>query len=206
MPTHAAQRGPTIAPQSRVHFEYVDPRSLNFADYNPRKMDPEKRAKLKHSLQKHGFVDPVVARIEDKLIVGGHQRTDVAMHDLGMTLVPVVFVTGMSDAQAKALNIALNNKELQGMYDMPKLKELVADLMGLDDFDIGLTGFSDEQAIEIANWQPPQLVPATTVQQQPVLKGEVLIEIRGARATLEPLLAQIAQFSEDHPTVDVTIT
>ena len=43
-------------------------------------------------------------------------------------MIPCVFLSGLSDAQAKALNIALNNPEAQGEFDDQMLAELLKDV------------------------------------------------------------------------------
>lgn len=191
--------------QTNLRIEYVPGQSLLPADYNPRLLKPAKRARLKESLRAHGFVDPAVARVEDKLLIGGHQRIDVWVNDLKGDLVPVVFLTGVSDEQAKALNIALNNPDLMGEFDMVKLRELVIELDALPDFDMGLTGFDDAGIENIKNWQPPQLVPDAKVQEQPQLKSERLVEIRGTDAAIADLMETLGEWAMK-PGITVIIT
>lgn len=194
-----------IRMQTDLKIEYVPGRSLLPADYNPRLLKPAKRARLKESLRAHGFVDPAVARIEDRLLIGGHQRIDVWTNDLGGDLVPVVFLTGVSDEQAKALNIALNNPDLMGEFDMMKLKEIVLELDSLDSFDMALTGFDDAAVLNIKNWNPPQLVPDAKPQEQPQLKSERLIEIRGTDAALSDFMETLGEWAQK-PGVTIVIT
>jgi len=104
---------------------------------NPRVMSAEEMAKLKRSIQEFGMVEPLVVRRSDHLVIGGHQRLEAAK-SLGMTTVPVVFVE-VSDAQAKALNLALNR--ISGEWDAPKLGALLDELQSLPDLDVTLTGF-----------------------------------------------------------------
>src|SRR5687767_4800523 len=42
--------------------------------FNPRKISDAELEALTRSLQQFGFVTPVVARREDKTVIGGHQR------------------------------------------------------------------------------------------------------------------------------------
>ena len=44
------------------------------ASYNPRVMPSAEREKLIRSLSTFGFVEPVVMRAEDGLLIGGHQQ------------------------------------------------------------------------------------------------------------------------------------
>jgi len=113
----------------KLAIEYVRPDALVPAPYNPRRISDEALKRLGRLLDEHGFVDPIVARREDRLVIGGHQRLKAnALRKTPDELVPVVFVEGVSDERAKALNIALNNPAAQGEYDLPKLGELLAEL------------------------------------------------------------------------------
>ncbi len=97
--------------------------------------------KLKRSIQEFGLVEPLVVRRRDHLVVGGHQRLEAAKA-LGLRTVPVVFVD-LSDAQAKALNLALNR--IRGDWDLPKLGTLLEELQSLPDLDETLTGFDPQE-------------------------------------------------------------
>jgi ParB-like chromosome segregation protein Spo0J len=129
---------------------------INEAPYNPRVMPPEMMAALKGSLRKHGLVLNLVVQRRGMVLVGGHQRLralrEVARED-GVDApekVPAV-VMDLSDAEAKQLNVSLNNVE--GEFDPYKLGELFASIR--DDIsleDIAATGFSlaeVEQAIAL---------------------------------------------------------
>ena len=126
-----------------ITVEYVDPAALVPAAYNPRTITDDALRRLARLLDVHGFVDPIIARREDKLILGGHQRVKAnALRDRPDRRVPVVFLAGISDERAKSLNVALNNHEAQGEYDMPKLAALL-DEINVDDLDVpSLTAFS----------------------------------------------------------------
>jgi len=56
---------------------------------NPRRISDEELEALTRSIKEFGLVDPIVARAEDKTVIGGHQRL-VAARRLGMKTVPVV--------------------------------------------------------------------------------------------------------------------
>ena len=132
-----------MADGANIRIEYVDPGDLVPATYNPRTITDAALRRLARLLDVHGFVDPIIARRQDKLIIGGHQRLRAnAMRERPDPLVPVVFVAGVSDAKAKALNIALNNTEAQGEYDQPKLADLLIEI-DTDEFDVPeVTGFA----------------------------------------------------------------
>ena len=58
---------------------------------NPRRISDEELESLTRSIREFGFLDPVIARREDKVVIGGHQRM-LAARKLGHKTVPVVFV------------------------------------------------------------------------------------------------------------------
>ena len=109
------------------------------APYNPRKdLKPGdgEYEKLKHSLKEFGYVEPVIWNARTGYVVGGHQRLKV-LKELGETEIDCV-VVNLSEAQEKALNIALN--KISNDWDNEKLGALLEDLQN-EDIDITLTGF-----------------------------------------------------------------
>lgn len=114
------------------------------ATYNPRTITEEELQKLDKSLRIYGFVEPVVARAEDYMIIGGHQRVEsrrriarVDGEDLEKVKVPVILIAGLSDDEARALNLALNR--ISGEWEWAKLAEIFDSFA--PDFDIALSGF-----------------------------------------------------------------
>lgn len=134
----------------KLKVEYVDPATLKPAEYNPRTIEPGALRRLARLLDEHGFVDPILARREDRLVVGGHQRLKAnEMRTIPDTRVPVVFLDGLDDLRAKALNIALNNPAAQGQYDADRLADLLAELNAADMDVAGLSGFDDAGLAEL---------------------------------------------------------
>lgn len=135
----------------RLQVEYVEPDSLTPAPYNPRKISRAALKRLAGLLDAHGFVDPVIVRREDRLVIGGHQRLAAnRLREKPDATVPCVFLDGLSDAEAKALNVALNNPKAQGQYDLPKLGELLVELDRLELDVPELTGFERVEIDELA--------------------------------------------------------
>jgi len=123
--------------QSPLRVEQVPIETLRPWEGNPRMMEEAELGKLIRSIQEFGPVEPLVVRRSDHLIIGGHQRL-AAARQLGLSQAPVVYVE-LDDAQAKALNLALN--KIGGEFDLPKLGELLEELRELPDFDETLSGF-----------------------------------------------------------------
>ena len=117
-----------------VHITY-----LKSAIYNPRHWDKEALSKLTESLERFGFVDPVIVNNSPRrknIVIGGHMRLECAKR-LGWKKVPVVYITISSLKKEKELNLRLNRNT--GHWDWDKLRELFdIDLLedaGFDDTD-----------------------------------------------------------------------
>lgn len=119
----------------------VPPGELVPSADNPRQMSASQGAALERSVSEFGLVDPIIARREDRTVIGGHQRLAVAKK-LGLARVPVVFLD-LTQAQAKTLCIGLN--KIQGEWNLEQLGEVLAELRDLPDIDVGLTGFDTEE-------------------------------------------------------------
>lgn len=104
-----------------MKIENVKISALNGAEYNPRKISDVQMAQLHDSLEKFGFVDPVIVNARDgkNIIVGGHQRVR-AWEEMGNDSVPVFFVD-LSPEDEKELNIRLNANG--GEFDEDLLQE-----------------------------------------------------------------------------------
>jgi ParB-like chromosome segregation protein Spo0J len=96
-----------------IQIEHVPIDQLRPDPANPRKISDTELEALTRSMQQFGLVDPVIARREDGLVVGGHQRL-LAARKLGIKTVPVVYVD-LSLEQAQVLNFALN--KISGSWD-----------------------------------------------------------------------------------------
>jgi DNA modification methylase len=112
---------------------------------NPRKISDQELDALTRSLREFGFVQPVIARHDDHIVIGGHQRL-VAARRLGITTVPVVFVD-LPREQAELLNLALNR--ISGSWDEQLLARLLADLQATPDTDLSLAGFGEDEVAKL---------------------------------------------------------
>ena len=117
---------------------------LNPAAYNPRKdLQPgdAEYQKLARSLEQFGCVEPVVWNERTGNVVGGHQRLKILLA-AGETELDVS-VVNLSDADEKALNIALN--KIEGEWDTAALTELLQELSADSSIDETLTGFDGRE-------------------------------------------------------------
>src|SRR5207253_6732438 len=108
---------------------------------NPRKIGASELDALTRSMREFGFLQPVIARHYDHIVIGGHQRL-VAARRLGLKTVPVIFVD-LSPEQSHLLNLALNR--ISGDWDEQLLARLLADLQLAPNVDLALSGFEDDE-------------------------------------------------------------
>jgi DNA modification methylase len=124
---------------------------LNPAKYNPRidlqPGDPMYE-KLLRSVEKFGYVEPIVWNRRTGNIVGGHQRFKV-LRQLGYDEMDCV-VVDVDEAREMALNVALN--KIAGDWEPRKLQEVME---SLEKYGVNreLTGFDRDEAIKLYQQQ-----------------------------------------------------
>lgn len=117
--------------------------------WNPNRMEAHVYASLRHALQTEGWLASqalLVWGTDEKgvarnLIIDGEHRWTVA-RELGFKECPMVFLTGLAEARAKALTVAMNNR--RGRFDEALLADLVRSLDGALD-NMGLDLAIDEE-------------------------------------------------------------
>jgi len=127
--------------EEQLVIEHVPIRDLRPDPFNPRRISDAELEALTRSIQEFGLVDPIIARRDDRTVIGGHQRL-VAARRLGLDTVPVVFVD-LSREQAKLLNLALNR--ISGAWDQELLARLLSELEGTLGVDLTLSGFAEDE-------------------------------------------------------------
>ena len=124
-----------------VQIENVDIESLRPDPANPRRISQGELEALTRSIREFGFVQPVLVRKADNVVIGGHQRL-LAARRLGWKTVPVIFLD-LSVEQSHLLNLALNR--ISGDWDQELLARMLGELMPVQDIDLSLSGFSEEE-------------------------------------------------------------
>lgn len=106
-------------------FKLVD---LQPADYNPRTITPEALEGLTKSLQKFGYLSPLVVNLHGgkQTVISGHQRLK-AMLDQGVEEAQCV-VVDFDPVTEKAANIALNSETISGDWELEGLEKILQDL------------------------------------------------------------------------------
>lgn len=129
---------------------------LKHADYNPRFITDVDFENLKRSIEKFGFVQPIVVNMHpgrENIIVGGHMRVEAAKR-LGMTEVPCI-IRHYDEIKEKEANLALN--KISGEWDEIKLGEVLLELEEHGG-EIELTGFSPDEVDKYTNKDPELVV------------------------------------------------
>lgn len=108
---------------------------------NPRKND-HAVAQMAAVIAEFGFRIPIVARSSGE-VVDGHLRLKGALH-LGLDTVPVALADELTDGQIKAFRLLANRSATWAEWDEELLRLELDELKDLD-FDLTLTGFTDEE-------------------------------------------------------------
>jgi ParB-like chromosome segregation protein Spo0J len=95
-------------------------------------------AKIAASIREFGFLNPIIADGKNS-IIAGHGRV-LAAQKLGLTTLPVIEASHLTDAQRRAYVLADNRLALDAGWDNDLLKIELQDLEA-DGFDLSLTGF-----------------------------------------------------------------
>ena len=179
-------------------LQLVDPTTLVPDPTNPRKISDANRDALRKGLEGLGMVDPLIARRENRMLLGGHQRQSLSVEG-GAEQVPVMFVHDLSDAEATALNLLLNNVSAQGAWDTDLLPGKL-DAIEAGGLDVSFSGFGIEEAADIrsgdwqsdlsskADWMKSTgegIVTRLVIECAPEQKDEVLVALNEVVARFE---------------------
>jgi hypothetical protein len=97
-----------------VEIQLMPIDQLKPAPYNPRSINVDALRGLGRSIDEFGLVEPIVWNRRTGHVVGGHQRLE-ALIERGVTETPVV-VVDIDETREKALNVSLNNPNIQGVF------------------------------------------------------------------------------------------
>lgn len=98
--------------------------------------------KLRSIYRGIGFGDPVEVD-ENFTILSGHGRVEAAKAE-GMTELPYVMLTGMTEAEKKAYILAVNRSALDAGWD-EELLAIELEALQEDDFDLAMTAFDEKE-------------------------------------------------------------
>jgi DNA modification methylase len=114
---------------------------------NPRKNE-KAVATVAASIAEFGWRQPIVVD-EAMVVLAGHTRLEAA-RQLGLETAPVHVARGLTEAQARAFRIMDNRSSENAEWDDELLGLELGDLLEAE-FDLGLTGFTDEELNALMN-------------------------------------------------------
>lgn len=148
-------------------YKQSEPRELSrsqisLAGYNPRKLSPEARKRLKANIKRIGLAGGIVWNETTGNLVSGHQRLtilDEIQHynpETHENDYPVrVEVLRLSPKEEKEQNIFFNSQSAQGEWDNDLLAQLIpdidVDLAGLDPADLNIL-MADSPVYDVADY------------------------------------------------------
>ena len=113
---------------------------------NPRTHSDEQITSIMNSIRRFGFTNPILVDTADG-IIAGHGRLRAAQK-LGMSEVPVIVLSGLTDDERRAYIIADNRLALDAGWHPEFLPEEMAALKAVD-FDLSIIGFTPEELTAI---------------------------------------------------------
>lgn len=133
---------------------------------NSRTHSEEQVLQIASSIREFGFNNPVLID-QDGGIIAGHGRV-LAARKVGISKVPTIELSHLTETQKKAYVIADNKIALNAGWDEQMLK-LELEELKLADFDIDLTGFSDEEFNLLMDEHEPQKEGLTDDDEVPAI-------------------------------------
>lgn len=129
------------APPRALEIVYRPLKDLKHDPANPRMHPPKQLEQLARNIEAFGFVNPILVD-EARLIIAGHGRA-LAAKKGGLEAVPTITLSGLSEAQKKALRIADNRIAQKSGWDPDLLREMIVDIQSAEiEIDLELTGFT----------------------------------------------------------------
>lgn len=136
---------------------------------NPRKNDDAVEA-VANSIKNFGFKSPIVVDA-NKVIVNGHTRLK-ASKLLGLTMVPVIIASDLTEEQCRALRLADNKTAEIASWDkkllMKELESIDWEGLEMDMTDFGFDNIFDSKPKEVTHddFEEGQYIPATPYSMQ----------------------------------------
>lgn len=144
---------------------------------NPKLHNRAHVAKIRESIREFGFINPVLLD-EDLEIIAGHGRV-AAAQDAGMSDIPAIILSHLTDAQKRAYRIADNKLTELGKWSIELLNLEFNELSNLDlDFNLEITGFETAEIDLIldgdkASDSKADAVPALSDEDRRCHRGDI---------------------------------
>lgn len=161
-------RSPKTAAAARVgelSVTYVPVAKLRPYSRNARTHTKHQIRQIANSIAQFGFTNPVLID-RDNRIIAGHGRVEAAKL-LGMKIVPVIRLEGLSQDQIRAYVVADNRLAENAGWDTSILAIELQHLLTLDgaDFDVTITGFEVPEIDGILEQATPDTDPVDNIPE-----------------------------------------
>lgn len=131
----------SLTKYEKYNFVLVNRQDIKNAPYNPRQISEKARKKLRAMIDKIGLIEPLIYNKRTNHIVGGHQRLAAIDSLEGTNRYQIHMAEIDVDLKTeKEINVALNNPNMQGEYDLELLEEIYKDkevIIENTGFDVG---------------------------------------------------------------------
>lgn len=160
-----------------LQIVYIPVDQLKPYERNARKHTPNDVEKIKASIEKFGFDDPIGIWGKKNIIVEGHGRL-IAAKELGYEKVPCIRLDHLTDEQRRAYGLAHNKTAELSTWDFGKLEAELMDLsdFGMSDFGFDFSATNKELGMEPVSdggWQPPVNDEGYREYQEPLSAEEL---------------------------------
>lgn len=146
--------------KNSLEIVYLNATAIKPSPHAARQHSAAQRRKLKNLLQKFGQVVPIIIDVNNE-IVDGHAVYETLL-DLGHDEIAVTIVENRTDAEIRALRLALNRVAQDAVWDDAKLRGEFEYLINVG-FDLDLSGFD---AVEIDMVLSIDAPTANTVEEE----------------------------------------
>lgn len=159
-----------------LEITYIPVNKITPYERNARKHTPFDVDKIKASIQKFGFDDPIGVWGPKNIIVEGHGRL-AAAKELGYEKVPCIRLDHLTDEQRRAYALAHNKTAELSTWDFGKLELELMDLselnMGDFGFDFTVSNSDLGMSSSTESWQPPVNDEGYKEYQEPLSPEEL---------------------------------
>ena len=144
------------------HIKLWSIRKLRLNKRNPRTHSKKQIRQIAKSIQRFGWTQPILVD-ENGVIIAGHGRYEAALL-LGLREVSVIIVSGLREAEKRALTLADNKIAANAGWDRKLLAEELGELAKLlpeSNLDLEITGFEGPEITHLlGDFADPEVDPA----------------------------------------------
>ena len=144
--------GAHLMEKKETQFELVEIEKLIPYVNNARTHSDKQIDKIASSIKEFGFLNPLIIS-EDNVILCGHGRY-YAAKKLGLTKLPCIRESHLTEAQRKAYILADNRLAEDAGWDDELLKVEIEFLKG-EDFDVDVIGFDEKELMDLFKTNTP---------------------------------------------------